>query len=108
MPTSDAFKKKRNEKPRPLYTAKNYHTCLSFSYAGLYDPETEEAMALERARNIDCFLIKTNYNEKSKIVVSPGVYKDVNEHFWKNMLKAHPEMLNNNNYVPGIQANIYG
>jgi hypothetical protein len=107
MATSDVFTKRRNEKPRPTYTIKSYSINFSFSYAGLYDEATEEARAFERARNLDCKLIRTDYNERSVIVIAPGQYVKVDEQFWKNMLKAHPEMMNNNNYVPGVQTNIY-
>ena len=108
MPTSDVFKKIQDPTPRPVYTIKGGGICFSFSYSGLYDRKAEEEKAFERARNLGCFLFKSIYGEKPRLVIKPGDYRDATKEVQQWLSKAHPEMMSNNNYVPGIQTNVYG
>ena len=109
MPTSDVFKRQKDEEPRPIYIIKGRGINFSFSYEGLYDRETEEANAFERARRIDCLLFKASYNKKPRLVIEPGVYADAsnNKYIVNWLARTYPEMLESDPCIPGIQISSY-
>ena len=106
--TSDVFNNK-GRKERPQYAIVGSDGLrIPFSFSGLYDSQTEEAMALSRASNLHASLYRRDNDGRIFHVTKDGLAIRVDKKALKEATEISRDMMNNNNYVPGIQANIYG
>lgn len=101
--TSDVFTKKYQEEDTIEYGIIGNGTNFTFS-SRLYDPQTAERKAIERARTLNCSLYR-RFPDGRIFKIYPE--KERVDKKMKKELKAYPEMMSNNDYVPGIQANVF-
>lgn len=105
MPTSDVFKKKNNQEEADTYAIVGSGG-INFTFSSkLYDKQTVEAIAIDRAKSLHCSLFRKDqfgkiyqvYPETGRVVKTDN---PINR-------KAYPEMMSNDPFVPGIQIQSY-
>jgi hypothetical protein len=99
MATSDLLKPKKDEEA-PIYAIVGSGG-IKFTFSStLYDRQTVESMAIHRAQTLNCSLFRKDSGGKIFQIypVSGEVMKR-----GKIQVDVHQEMLNNTQYVPGIQ-----
>jgi hypothetical protein len=100
--TSDYLRNSRRETDKPWYAIITTGLKIVFK-AGLYNDETEEALALQRASGYNARLYRKDNDGCIFQIHGPGNSVRVDRRTSIESQKMNREMMGNDPYIPGIQ-----